>query len=107
MFKAFYGVMILSKYPCNFYELPFPSMMGRSLVVAEPIGGIDGHRTLIATAHFESMDSSKIRKLQMNAAFELMKGTDFILMGDFNFDDSSTKKRKRPNSAGAGSEPTV
>ena len=34
--EASYGCMIISKYPCTFYEKNFDSNMGRSLIIAEP-----------------------------------------------------------------------
>jgi hypothetical protein len=37
-------------------------MMDRSLLIAEPIGGIAGKKITIATSHLESLDNSKIRK---------------------------------------------
>ena len=61
-FHHFYGCMILSKYPCRFFELRTPSMMGRSTLFAEPIGGVNGHELIVATSHFESLDSDDIRK---------------------------------------------
>jgi endonuclease/exonuclease/phosphatase family metal-dependent hydrolase len=55
-FKAFYGVMIFSKVPAAFYELDFEAtMMGRSLIVCEPL---DPVLPVVATAHFESLDSA-------------------------------------------------
>lgn len=54
-----YGVMILTKHPCLFFEMPFHSSnMGRSLLIAEPINGINGQQMVVATAHFESLNSS-------------------------------------------------
>ena len=60
--------------------------MGRSTLIAEPIGGVDGHSLLVATSHFESRNNTKIRKEQMELTFQRLEGKDFILMGDFNFD---------------------
>ena len=55
--------MILTKHPCWFYEQHYElSMMDRSLLIAEPINGVGGRRLLVATSHFESLDSEKIRK---------------------------------------------
>ena len=91
-----YGIMIFTKHPCNFFELDFEaSRMYRSLLVAEPINGINGRQVLIATSHFESLDSKRARKAQMQATFKLLgsgerKGHDVIVCGDFNFDNSWT-----------------
>ena len=57
--EAFYGCMILSKYPCTFYEKQFNSYMGRSLIIAEPSLPVN---FMVATAHFESLDSAHYRK---------------------------------------------
>jgi hypothetical protein len=64
--------MIFTKYPCLFFEMKFDSLMGRSLLIAEPIGGINGKPVVVATAHFESLDSQLHRKDQMEATFELL-----------------------------------
>ena len=53
-FISGYGVLIISKFPCVIYEMPFPTLMNRSLIVAEPIGGINGKPLLVCTAHLES-----------------------------------------------------
>ena len=47
-----YGVLIISKYPCLFYEQYFTSYMGRSLLCAEPLIPAN---LIVATAHFESL----------------------------------------------------
>jgi hypothetical protein len=53
-----YGVLILSKFDCLISNLPFKSSrMQRNLLVAEPIGA----NFVIATAHFESLNSAKER----------------------------------------------
>ena len=82
-----YGSMIFSKYPCLFFELKFISQMDRSLLLAEPIHGINGKRITIATSHFESQNNPKMRKRQMEAAFSLFGQNETILVGDFNFDN--------------------
>jgi endonuclease/exonuclease/phosphatase family metal-dependent hydrolase len=69
--------------------------MDRSLLIAEPINGIEGRKVLIATSHLESMDSAKIRKEQMKDAYHLLEKTgveDVIICGDFNFDNSSKQE---------------
>lgn len=57
-----YGVLILSKFPCHFFEMPFPTLMGRSLLIAEPIGGINNQQLLVGTVHLESSDNAEQRK---------------------------------------------
>jgi len=53
-----YGVMILTKHPCYFYEVDFEvSTTGRKLMIAEPLHGINGRHIVIGTAHFESKAS--------------------------------------------------
>ena len=70
-----YGTMILTKHPCWFFELDYTfSAMGRSLLVAEPINGINGRQVLVATSHFESCNNQSKRKAQMREAFALLGG---------------------------------
>jgi len=85
-----YGVMILSKHPCWFFDHRYKSSrMGRTLLVAEPINGINGHNILVANSHFESLNEPVERKIQMETAFDRLKrGKEVILCGDFNFDNS-------------------
>ena len=90
-FHSFYGVKIFSRVPAAFYELDFEeSMMGRSLIVCEPL---DTALPIVATAHFESLeDYYKLRKIQMEASTNLLNdiqaktGRSVVLVGDFNFD---------------------
>ena len=59
-----YDVMILTKHPCWFYEQQYRvTDMDRSLLIAEPVNGIEGQKVLLATSHFESMDSAEVRKV--------------------------------------------
>ena len=67
--ENFYGCMIISKYPCTFYERQFNSEMGRSLIIAEPSLPVN---FLVATAHFESLESALHRKEQMEVTFDLL-----------------------------------
>lgn len=73
---------------CWFYEKEFEATrMGRSLLLAE----IVNEDTVICTAHFESLNSSKARAHQMTDTFKLIKDsgvTNAIVVGDFNFDSS-------------------
>lgn len=89
---SFYGSMIISRFPCLFFERTFPTDMGRSLIIAEPC--VPFH-LLIATSHFESLDSTDMRKCQMTSSFKLLnkaQGKEFrnhsVLVGDFNFDST-------------------
>jgi len=36
--------------------------MSRTLLIAEPVGGINGQQVLVATAHFESLNNEAERK---------------------------------------------
>ena len=88
-----YGVMIISKYPCLFYEKYFKSKMGRSVLFAEPILPIN---LIVATSHFESFGASAyLRKGQMTETFWLLEfaqkaelANHSVIAGDFNFDKS-------------------
>ena len=52
IFITWYGLMIISKYPCLFYEKHFPTTeMGRSLLCAEPLFPVN---LIIANTHLES-----------------------------------------------------
>ena len=64
--------------------------MGRSLLIAEPINGINGRQVIVATSHFESLDEAETRKYQMQTTFDVLKagpGREVIVCGDFNFDN--------------------
>jgi len=86
---TWYGVMILSKWPCKFYQYNFnqQSRMGRSLLIAETI--INGEPFVVSTVHLESMASAPYRKAQMDISFSILKlFNNSLLMGDYNFDSS-------------------
>ena len=85
-----YGVLIASRYPAFFYESPFPTLQGRSLLICEPINGINGKPFLIGTVHLESgAPNGGIRIKQMELVINAMKSTvNHIIMGDFNFDST-------------------
>ena len=57
-----YGVLMLTRFPCHFFEVPFESSMRRSLIIGEPIGGINGTPVLFGTVHLESGDAKEKRK---------------------------------------------
>jgi endonuclease/exonuclease/phosphatase family metal-dependent hydrolase len=76
--------------------------MGRSLLIAEPVNGINGKPVVVATAHFESLDSKRHRREQMEDTFELLGSADCeaFVVGDFNFDNSWTQEYKVFDDAG-------
>ena len=93
-----YGTLIISRYPCRFFEMQFKSDMGRSLLCAEPQFPMN---LVIATSHYESESSaySDIRKQQLRDTFKLIKAAEkdthkshCIIAGDFNFDLIRGKK---------------
>jgi tyrosyl-DNA phosphodiesterase 2 len=96
--KNSYDVMILSKHPVKFYSLPFASSMGRRLLMTElSILTKDNFETkiIIGNSHFESLNSTHIRKQQLETSFRILnnfKGA--FLMGDFNFDSSWENEEK-------------
>ena len=78
-----YGVLILSKVPCNFFEVPLPSGMGRSMLVCETSNGF-----AVATVHLESGQSNgEARKTQLRTCLKILQGSfeSSLLMGDCNF----------------------
>jgi endonuclease/exonuclease/phosphatase family metal-dependent hydrolase len=94
--------MILTKYPSKFLTVEFETRMGRSLLVAEPINGIEGKPVCVATAHFESLASARLRNSQMKTTFNIFDQVkcDAIVCGDFNFDNSWPKEPEVFKSAG-------
>eukprot|EP01016_Furgasonia_blochmanni_P050698 TRINITY_DN7873_c0_g1_i6.p1 TRINITY_DN7873_c0_g1~~TRINITY_DN7873_c0_g1_i6.p1 ORF type:complete len:306 (-),score=52.95 TRINITY_DN7873_c0_g1_i6:93-938(-) len=83
---AFYGLMILSKMPFVSYHIPFTgfSNMGRSLLLAATrIGGV---KVGVGTVHLESLNSAKLRAMQLKECFNVLESFPIsALMGDFNF----------------------
>ena len=65
-----YGTIILSRYPCQFYECDFKSNMGRSLILAEPCTPF---HLIVATSHFESLNSAHVRIEQLMKTFKVLK----------------------------------
>jgi len=87
-----YGVLVLTKWPCQFYQREFPSLMGRTLLICETL--INQRPLAIATVHLESLNNATYRAEQMKIAFEVLNSyQDAMLMGDFNFDSSWTKEQ--------------
>lgn len=85
-----YGTMIISKFPCHYFECDFRSRMGRKLILAEPC--LPFH-LIVASSHFESLNSAEVRREQLKTTFDVLKaaqGAEFpghsVLVGDFNFD---------------------
>ena len=78
---------MLTRFPCNFFEVPFDSRMNRSLLIAEPIGGVNGQPLLVATAHLESLNNSELRMNQLQMSIDILSRTckNNLMMGDFNF----------------------
>ena len=90
-FLGEYGTMIISRYPCLYFEKYFKSQMGRTLLIAEPQLPMN---LIVATAHYESLGQSAwIRKQQLLESFKLIKAAEkesrkfhSVIVGDFNFD---------------------
>ena len=64
-----YGTMILSKFPCVFYQSEFESYMERKLILAEAL--LPCH-LILATSHFESMNTTKVRIKQLEQTFKIL-----------------------------------
>jgi endonuclease/exonuclease/phosphatase family metal-dependent hydrolase len=63
--------------------------MGRSLLIAEPIGGINGKSLLVGTAHLESSDNGEVRIKQLQHSIDILKNCqNNVMMGDFNFNST-------------------
>jgi len=86
-----YITLILSKYPCNFFVLPWPTHMSRYLLYAEL--ELNGKPSVIGTVHLESLGNPKLRKDQLELTYNEFKKYDTaFLMGDFNFDSYTENK---------------
>lgn len=81
-----YGLLMLSKWPCYFYDFPYENTwMDRSLLVAETI--FNGQPFLVWTTHLESLDNKSKRGKQIEyIQHEILQDRDSIFMGDLNFD---------------------
>lgn len=87
-FKGGYDVLILSKYQTCYYSEEFPTNMYRNLLFTV-LKLNEKEELIISTAHFESLDSEKTRKKQLEITFNIINNYGFaFLMGDFNFDPS-------------------
>ena len=98
--KNWYDVIILTKFKCNAYVVPFISRMGRKLIYI----CIQNNTTeiiKIGTVHLESMNNSMIRENQLISSFNILdskeienicfKNTHNFLLGDFNFSEKENK----------------
>lgn len=98
-FKGSYDVFMLSKYNTKYYTKTFKSNMGRNLLFTEInyVSENGNYKNFITgTSHFESLNSAKQRKNQLENSFDLLGLSDnSFLMGDFNFD--STWKQEEIN----------
>ncbi|KAK3281210.1 hypothetical protein CYMTET_10985 [Cymbomonas tetramitiformis] len=75
------AILVRSDWAARFREVPLPTMMGRSLIIAQA-GGLT-----FATVHLESLASAPVRRKQLAvAAKELASSRAAVLCGDFNFD---------------------
>lgn len=83
-----YGMLILTRFHCWFYEKKFTeSKMSKSILFAE----VKGHDFTFATTHFEPFtDQASVRKLQLQETINYAKQIDKIVVaGVFNFDSNS------------------
>lgn len=94
-----YGTVMLSKYPCRYYQCEFESLMGRSLILAEPYLPV---HLIVATSHFESLNQAPLRCKQLETTFSVLKaaqGDEFaahsVLVGDFNFQGLNPEQRRQ------------
>jgi tyrosyl-DNA phosphodiesterase 2 len=91
-FKKGYDVVILSKYPVEFYKLNLPTGMGRNLILAQlyiknkMTNEIE--LTYVSTSHLESLEfNMNYREKQLKIIFEkINEAKHSFFMGDFNFD---------------------
>ena len=65
-----YGVLILSKFPFDCYEIQFESNMGRSLLLAEIL--INDRTFVCANIHLESLSNELYRKTQLKCSFDIL-----------------------------------
>ena len=89
-----YYVLMLSKFPVNFYDFKFKkTFMNRTLLIAETY--FNKQKFLISTVHLESLNhSTQRRKEQLKFSFDILKESEnSILMGDFNFDPKSSEEK--------------
>ena len=65
-----YDTIIISKFKCHYYECEFTSLMYRKLILAEAVLPIP---LIVASSHFESLDSTRIRLWQLQDSFKILK----------------------------------
>ncbi|OQS05301.1 hypothetical protein THRCLA_02551 [Thraustotheca clavata] len=86
-----YGCLILARKTLEpeFYDVPLPSRMGRTLVYCEILGPNGNDKSAVGTVHLESLNSRDTRAAQLKVCSEQLKPySNAILCGDFNFDDT-------------------
>jgi len=88
-----YGNLLLVRHELSpiFKETPFPSQMGRSLLLAEcrPATARDDSSLAVATVHLESLNNAPTRAKQLRIAQSALDRYQRVLLaGDFNFDSS-------------------
>lgn len=88
-----YGVLLLSRRGLRrVEEVPFPTQMGRRLVVAEVRVG--GAPLTFASAHLESLGEAGLRAEQLRTSFAALAGrtADCLFVGDMNFVDGAPEE---------------
>eukprot|EP00002_Diphylleia_rotans_P019790 TRINITY_DN3821_c0_g1_i1.p1 TRINITY_DN3821_c0_g1~~TRINITY_DN3821_c0_g1_i1.p1 ORF type:complete len:294 (+),score=60.33 TRINITY_DN3821_c0_g1_i1:72-953(+) len=79
-----YGVLTLTRFPCRFETVAFPTQMGRLLLCTELV--INKEKIAIGNVHFESLSNAQLRKEQYTIAHKKLSSYHTaLLMGDFNF----------------------
>jgi hypothetical protein len=80
---SYFTLMLVRKQWKTLFRIHgMPSHMGRELVTAKVL--VNNVDLLIATAHFESLDSRRVRKEQIEVAAGIVP-QNWLLVGDFNF----------------------
>jgi len=90
--KAF-GVMILSKWPCEFINYPYTNTtQARSLLACQTI--LNGVQLIVATTHIESREDDLVRGEQVKECMKILdQHQNVVLTGDFNFEPTDTPQR--------------
>lgn len=97
--KNWYETLIMSKYMCNAYTMPFISRMGRKLLYITIVNN-SSELIKVGTTHLESLNNCNIRENQLYLSYNILdsietENIDFktkhsFLMGDFNFTEKET-----------------
>lgn len=97
--RNWYDLVILSKYCCNAYVMPFLSKMSRKLLYITLLNQ-ENELIKIGTTHLESMNNMYKREQQLKESYKLLdsveRGLTMIpkysfLLGDFNFTEKDNK----------------